>query len=410
MNSPGGSSLATRAAAPEDAVDGVQPQRVLEPDDAGGVAAALAEATAARRSTVVRGGGTKTGWGRPPAKVDQVLSTARLHAPLIHRDGDLTATVGAGVRLADLNAHLSQKGQWLPVESAFAGTTIGGLIATNEAGPFRHRFGTPRDLLIGVTLAFPDGRLVKSGGTVVKNVAGYDLGRLVSGSLGSLAVVVDATFKLAPLAAVAVTLELRCADAAALAAAGTALSSSQLEPSAFDLRVACAAGRTPSRHLFVRFTTSPAAAATQAAALAALVPGFAEVKPAVEADLWRDQLTLPWQGAATVRCSWSPGSLGEVVQLLESSAGELAGLVLTGRAGVGAGFVRLDGHAAAQASVIQRLRQSPLFSHVVLLGAAPELKTLVDVWGDPVPWAAPLRALKQSLDPAGILGAGRGPL
>jgi glycolate oxidase FAD binding subunit len=127
-------------------------------------------------ATVIRGGGSKLTWGRIPERIDLVLSTARLGDTLIHRDGDLTATVSAGVRLADLNTHLAEKGQWLPVESAFDATTIGGLIATNDAGPLRHRFGTPRDLLLGVTLALTDGRLVKSGGVVVKNVAGYDLG------------------------------------------------------------------------------------------------------------------------------------------------------------------------------------------------------------------------------------------
>ncbi len=195
-------SAACRAGTPGDAIDGVVPARVVEPDSAVELAAALADATSSGHSTIVRGGGTKLDWGRRPAVVDQILSTARLVSPLLHRDGDLTATVGSGVRLADLNDHLGRKGQWLPVESPFPGATIGGLVATNESGPFRHRFGTPRDLLIGVTLALPDGRLVKSGGTVVKNVAGYDLGRLISGSMGSLAVIVDATFKLAPCAAI----------------------------------------------------------------------------------------------------------------------------------------------------------------------------------------------------------------
>jgi glycolate oxidase FAD binding subunit len=165
-------SAACRAGTPDDAIDGVVPARVVEPDNAAELAGALADATSSGHSTVVRGSGTKLDWGRRVAAIDQVLSTARLVTPLLHRDGDLTATVGSGVRLADLNAHLGRKGQWLPVESPFPGATVGGVVATNEAGPLRHRFGTPRDLLIGVTLALPDGRLVKSGGTVVKNVAG----------------------------------------------------------------------------------------------------------------------------------------------------------------------------------------------------------------------------------------------
>jgi glycolate oxidase FAD binding subunit len=403
-------AVISRAASPGDAIDGVIPGRVLEPDTAVELASALADATAGRRSTVVRGGGTKTGWGRRPGTLDQVLSTSRLLVPLVHRDGDLTATVGAGVRLADLNAHLEQKGQWLPVESPFPGSTVGGVVATNESGPFRHRFGTPRDLLIGVTLALPDGRLIKSGGTVVKNVAGYDLGRLISGSMGSLAVIVDATFKLAPLAPASSTMQLRCSDASALAAACATVSSSQLEPAAFDVRIACAAGRETTRDLLVRFATSPQATATQVATLAALVPGFTILPADVESNLWREQLTLPWQGSATVRCSWPPATLAEVVSLLESCARDLSGVVFVGRAGVGGGFVRLDGTIEAQAAAVARLRESSTLSHVVLLVAPPELKQRIDVWGEPVSWSQPLGSLKRSLDPANILGAGRGPL
>jgi glycolate oxidase FAD binding subunit len=401
---------ASRAATIEDAIDGVVPGRIVEPDNGAQLAEALADATAARRSTIVRGGGTKLGWGRRPRAVDQILSTARLIAPLVHRDGDLTATVGAGARLTDLNAHLAQKGQWLPVESPFDGTTVGGLVATNESGPFRHRFGTPRDLLIGVTLALADGRTVKAGGTVVKNVAGYDLGRLISGSMGQLAVVVDATFKLAPLPQASSSLRLRAETAAATAAACVRLMSSQLEPAAFDLRVTCSRGHAPTRELLVAFASSPRATLSQAAALAAAIPGFEAVAEAAEAVLWRDQLTVPWQGGATVRCSWAPSALADVVTLVESCAGDLSGLVLAGRIAVGAGLLRLDGEPAAQAAVIARLRASQLLSHLVLLQAAPELKDAADVWGDPVPWAAPLAALKESLDTAGVLGAGRGPL
>jgi glycolate oxidase FAD binding subunit len=402
--------VASRKATVEDAVDGVVPGRVVEPEDGAQLAQALADATAARRSTIVRGGGTKLAWGRRPRAVDQLLSTARLIAPLVHRDGDLTATVGAGVRLTDLNAHLAQKGQWLPVESPFGGTTVGGLVATNESGPFRHRFGTPRDLLIGVTLALADGRLVKSGGTVVKNVAGYDLGRLISGSMGQLAVVVDATFKLAPVPHASSSLRLRAGTATAMAAAAARLTSSQLEPAALDLRVACASGQAPTRELFVAFASSPRATLSQAAALAAAMPEFEPVPEVAEAETWRDQLTLPWQGGATVRCSWAPSDLAEVVTLVESCGGDLSGLVLVGRAALGAGFLRLVGEPAAQAAVIARLRSSSLLSHLVVLQAPPELKDAADVWGDPVPWAVPLAALKQTLDVAGVLGAGRGPL
>jgi glycolate oxidase FAD binding subunit len=228
--------------------------------------------------------------------------------------------------------------------------------------------------------------------------------------MGGLAVILDATFKLAPLAPASSTMRLRCNEATDMAAAQAVISSSQLEPVAFDLRVAHASGRPARRDLLVRFATSPQATAQQVATLAALVPGFQPVLADEEPDLWRDQLTLPWQGSATIRCSWSPAALAEVMSLVESCSGDLPEMLFVGRAGVGSGFVRLDGEVDAQAAVVARLRQSPAMAHIVLLGAPTELKERVDVWGDPVPWLQPLEALKQALDPEGILGAGRGPL
>ncbi len=138
--------------------------------------------------------------------------------------------------LRDLNGALSAERQWLPIDSAFDEATIGGIVATNDAGPSRHRHGTPRDLIIGITLALTDGRLVKAGGTVVKNVAGYDLGKLVSGSHGTLAGIADITFKLVPVPQASATLVASYTDPAALAGDVAALDASQIEAAAFDIR------------------------------------------------------------------------------------------------------------------------------------------------------------------------------
>jgi glycolate oxidase FAD binding subunit len=155
-----------------DRVDGELPPQVAEPDSPQAFADTLKHASAERLSTVIRGGGTKLTWGRQPAAVDLVVSTSRLNRLIAHRHGDLTVTVQAGMTLRDVNVALSAERQWLPIESAFDEATIGGVVATNDSGPSRHRNGTPRDLVIGITLALTDGRLVKAGGTVVKNVAG----------------------------------------------------------------------------------------------------------------------------------------------------------------------------------------------------------------------------------------------
>ena len=215
----------------------MQPRYVVEPESAEELAGLLAWASHEHVSVVLRGRGTKLGWGRRGGRIDLVVSTRRLNRVLAHAHGDLTATVEAGATVGELNRELARHGQWLPLQTSFEEATIGGTIATNESGPLRHRHGTPRDLLIGVQLATTDGRLVKAGGNVVKNVAGYDLGKLVCGSFGSLAAIVTATFKLAPLPAASTTLVAAFRDRRGLAQAAQAVGASQLEPSAFDLSV-----------------------------------------------------------------------------------------------------------------------------------------------------------------------------
>jgi len=399
----------SRPGTPADAIDGVTPQRVAEPADAAACAAVLAAAAGGRQATVIRGGGTKTGWGRPVDAVDLVVSTRGLGTLLVHRDGDLTATVGAGVPLSRLNTTLAARGQWLPVDSPFEGTTVGGMLATNDSGPLRHRFGTPRDLLIGITLALTDGRVVKSGGTVVKNVAGYDLGKLVTGSYGALAAIVDATFKLLPLPHASATLRAVYADPVALAADAAALASGQLEPLAFDVRVT----DTPDGlrgMLLVRFASSPAAVATQIDAARALLGGeMTALRDGMESRAWAEQVALPWAGdGAVIRCSWLPSRLGEVLALV-AALGTGCEVALAGRIATGAGLLRITGPDAAIASAVVRARlaDSPV-GHVVLLRASRALRAQVDVWGAAP--SAPAAALKRALDPVGILNAGRGPV
>ncbi len=403
-------SAALRPGVEADAVDGVVPGAVAEPGTPEQLAAVLAEASSAGRTTVVRGGGTKLGWGRVPARVDLLLSTARLAPVVVHRDGDLTATVSAGVSLADLNRQLAAKGQWLPVDSAFAGATIGGMLATNDAGPLRHRHGTARDLLIGVRLALTDGRLVKAGGTVVKNVAGYDLGRFVTGSFGTLAVIVEATFKLLPVPHASSTLVTAYASAEVLAANAAAIAASQIEPLACDVHVP-AAGR-PS--LLVRFASSPAATRAQAATARTMLVGETEeLSGDAERVRWTGQVQAAWAGqAAVVRLSWMPARLAEVLRLVEDLRGRTSGaLTLTARAIVGTGLLSVGGTPREQAAVVEHLRaRTDLVGHVALLRGGRELKAAVDVWGQAPSAQAALEALKRTFDPAGILNAARGPV
>jgi glycolate oxidase FAD binding subunit len=386
--------------------------QVITPTDGQQLAAALHAASTARQATIISGGGTKIGWGRTPERIDLVIGTSKLRG-VTHRYGDLTATVGAGVTLAEVNRELAIHGQWLPLDGAFDDATIGGLVATNDSGPLRHRFGTPRDRLLGVTLAMTDGRLVKAGGTVVKNVAGYDLGRLVSGSFGTLAAIETATFKLAPLPAASASLRVRYTDRGAFCRAAEVVAQSSLELTALDFRAAFAVGVAPVCDLSLRVASSPAATEAQLAAAKTMTDEGAEpIRGAQETALWREQVRAPWEGAgATVRLAWRPADLARVLSLLEDVHRRLdAPLVLTGRIGAGAGALRVDALPPAQVATVDALRSSPLVGHVLVLRAEPAVKAAIDVWGPMSNSVQVMQAIKRKLDPAGILNAGRGPI
>jgi len=420
-------------------IDGVAPRELIQPASAEDVAAVLASASKQRTSVVVRGGGTKMGWGRRPSSVDVVLSTKRLNAVVAHEHADLTATMQAGARLDEVNHILARHGQWLPIESAFDESTIGGAIATNDSGPLRHRYGTPRDLLIGIRLALTDGRLIKAGGNVVKNVAGYDIGRLMSGSHGSLAAIVSATFKLSPLPEATQTLVATFDRADTLMAAVSAITSSQLEPAAIEMRTGPAkagpygsrgsgpakagpyetheyvgAGFSRPYHLLLKFESTPAALDTYVQRARALMESADSqvVSSQSEVDLWREHIRAPWQSPGmVVRFAWLPASLGAVLAQVEELRNTVDDVELIGRAALGSGLLRIDADVRVQRNIVERMRsRSDVFRHVVVLRAAPQLKEQLDVWG-PLGDAGSLGAsVKHALDPNGILNAGRGPV
>jgi glycolate oxidase FAD binding subunit len=404
-------SASVRPAGPPDAIEGVQPLAIVEPDSPESLAGLLAWSSREHLSLVMRGSGTKLAWGRRPAEIDLVVGTARLNRVLAHSQGDLTATVQAGATVAGTNRELARHGQWLPLHTSFEEATVGGTVATNESGPLRQRYGTPRDLLIGVRLATTDGRLVKAGGNVVKNVAGYDLGKLISGSCGSLAAIVSATFKLAPLPPSSATLAAAFRDPYRMAQAVSAIGSSQLEPAAFDLR---ASTSMPCR-LLIQFATTLAAvdAQIEEARTLLLADELDVLTGTGEAELWRDHTRRFWESdGAVVRVSWMPAALDAVLALVMDIGRDRARSVeLVGRAGVGAGLIRVEGDVATTVRAIERLRdQSDVVGHVVVLRADAAVKDQADVWGPPGDTAALLGAIKRALDPAGILNAGRGPI
>ena len=195
----GSDSLVPPGLLGEYAVDCLAPQAVVRPTSREGIAEVLRWAASEKLSVVPRGGGTQMALGNLPARVDLVLDLSQLNRLLDYQPADLTATVEAGISLEALQQELAQGGKLAPLEAPLAKkATIGGILATSSTGPLRYTYGLPRDWLIGVSVAGPDGIETKAGGKVVKNVTGYDLNKLYTGSLGTLGVIVEATFKLAP--------------------------------------------------------------------------------------------------------------------------------------------------------------------------------------------------------------------
>lgn len=194
--------VTVREAGPADAVGGVTPRWVALPESVEEVSAVLRACAARDLAVVPAGGGTKLHWGAPPERLDVLLDLCCMNEIVEHAAGDLVVRAQAGVTMDRLAAELAGSGQELALDVPFTeGTTIGGTLAAAVAGPRAFRYGTARDLLIGITVVLPDGTVARSGGKVVKNVAGYDLGKLFTGSFGTLGVIADATFRLHPLPA-----------------------------------------------------------------------------------------------------------------------------------------------------------------------------------------------------------------
>ncbi|MEV0995641.1 FAD-binding oxidoreductase [Nonomuraea sp. NPDC050202] len=227
--------VAVRQAGEGDAVRGVMPRWVALPETVEEIAAVLRACAERDLAVVPAGGGTKLHWGPPPERCDVLLDLCCMNEILEHAAGDLVVRAQAGVTMDALAGTLAGKGQELALDVPFTeGTTVGGTLAVALPGPRSFRYGTARDLLIGITVVLPDGTIARSGGKVVKNVAGYDLGKLFTGSYGTLGVIAEATFRLHPLPADRrwVVAELDRAEVAPVAAA---LAASQAEPSAVEV-------------------------------------------------------------------------------------------------------------------------------------------------------------------------------
>jgi glycolate oxidase FAD binding subunit len=419
----GGIQLATES----DIVAGVQPYVVVAPGSEQEVASALAYANREGLKVLVRGGGTQLNTGLPPKDGDILLSTRRLNQVVEYAPHDMTVTVQAGLRLVDLQSHLARARQWLALDPVLSpGATIGGIISTNVSGARRLRYGGVRDQIIGIRIVLPDGTIAKGGGKVVKNVAGYDLPKLFTGALGTLGVIVAATFRLYPLRAASRTVVLTASTPAPLCDLVIRVITSTLEPTVLDV-MSLRTGRNYTRNIMmtVRFEMEPESAGEQAAALVAMARAEASSHPysdvqtiqgEAEERLWRQvaidyTLASDTANALILKASVLPTNVASWLESLEQIT-QQANLTTHWRTHAGHGliFARLAGDEAALVTAVDQLRGAASVGQgsLVVVDAPPALASKVDVWGTlPGQTFEVMRRLKVRFDPNYTLNPGR---
>jgi glycolate oxidase FAD binding subunit len=416
------------AALAQFAIDGVEPRVVVTPADANEVGAVLTYAHRGRLAVVPTGGMSHQHIGGIPERVDIVLRTTRLTTVEHYDHGDLTIGIGAGATIAQLNSLISANRQVLPTETANPEkTTIGGLLATNLHGPLKHGFGGARDWLIGVRFVTGDGKLAKAGGRVVKNVAGYDLMKLLIGSYGTLAVIVGASFKLFPAPRRTRTYVCQFATAQEALAFRTRIMHSPLTPLTLELisphaqvvLTGEAGALQDGWRVLLRVAGSDAVLARYRAELGGAITR--ELDEEEEALLWKGIAEFPArvfvnaQNTMLVRMDLPPSEIAEALQAAERAASDNNFVVAAiGRVGVGAMLVAFCPIAVDPPGVIQYANtisdlRGSLSRHAsaVVLRCPREAKNHFSVWGTSPTDLDAMKAIKHALDEHNILNPGR---
>ncbi|HYU57270.1 MAG TPA: FAD-binding oxidoreductase [Actinomycetota bacterium] len=382
--------------------------RVEEPPTSPEAAEILREAAARSLSVRFRGGGTKFDWGNATPEPDLIVSTHGLNRIVEHNAADLTAVLEAGVRLADAQAAFAESGQMLAIDPPLGPddeATIGGIVASGDSGPLRHRYGAARDLLVGMTVVLSDGTIAKSGGRVIKNVAGYDLAKLFTGSFGTLGMIVQVAVRLHPKPREQMTVIGSTDDPDALGRAAAALAPAPLEFESLDADWDQSSGRILAR-------CAGTATRPRIEAASRLLPeamAGSRYTSSIERDeddelIWSSVRSRSLVGAdgVLVKVSGLPSEVPRLIRTVTRLRGHLVA-----RAGLGLAWVWLPPtNDGATIAAIEELRRDLAPYPCVVLEAPPGVREGIDVWGPPDGSIELMRRIKERFDPAGICNPG----
>lgn len=415
------------------AVDGHTPDCVVSPASAEQVAQTLKYAAGHGLSVIACGGATKLGIGNPPGKFDVALCTRNIANVRYYEPSDLTAGVGAGMALDELQNLLKADGLWLPLDRSGSGkATLGGVVATNASGPLRHFYGAPRDMVVGMQVATTEGKLIKTGGRVVKNVAGYDLGKLLIGSYGTLGVITEVNLKLFPLPAERQTFVLSTGTLGIARDVRRSILTSPLEPLRMVMLDPEAAGIVRSGTGIPQSKNEPQIWLESGGSKSVIDRTLKELEPLGRAVGARvrpyetEGAERAWQaisdfsnrvgkghpGAVVLKGTMPIARSEEFLSLAQQEAqNEKVRLASVVQPGVGIlQLALLDLQNATQAAgLINRIRKAAEKSGgaLVVISAAADVKAQVDVWGTPATGIELMRKLKATWDPKGALAPGR---
>lgn len=402
-------------------VDSRLPEEVLTVESLQEVQEALTAARSGDHAVIPSGGLTMLGLGMPPARYDVALDMSAMNSIVEYEPDDFTITVQAGLSLADLQRELASNGQFLPLDHPqFERATVGGICAVGRGGLRRNAFGGPRDWLIGMRMVKADGTTVKGGGKVVKNVSGYDLPKLFAGSLGTLGVIAEVTFKLRPQPASDQVVSLGAATLAqALSAARGAAKAAPFLNGCVVLSAEASARATamgaeipgdgPTIVLRASGLESAAGEVLAAAIAAAREAGIEgpETRTTAIVETWQAitdlELSTP-RSHVRLRVGLPPGNLERAQSLIEErTEGATCWVVAADSGLLFAECPHIDG------SAVDSLRNAlgPLQGRLTIESAPLELKRSCDVWGPAGPGIRLMRNIKEQFDPQGILSPGR---